>query len=48
MVGTEYTGTLRAVSLPVTTSCLTVVVHTERDIKAEHQDILLPSEAGLT
>lgn len=45
MAGTEYTETLRVVSLPVTTSCLAVVMHTERDIKGENQDMLLLLEA---
>lgn len=47
MAGTEYTETLRAVSLPVTTSCLAALTHTERDVKKENQAILLLLEAWL-
>lgn len=48
MVGTEYRETVRAVSLPVTTSCLAGVMHTERVVKGENQDILLLLAARVT
>lgn len=48
MAGTEYRETVRAASLPVTTSCLAVVTHTERVIKGENRDILLLLAARVT